>query len=86
MEQDQEGLLRAYSHPRLRDGRACPFCGGKNLAIFPGPKKLLPSRRKTMRVTCATCFSQGPTSISEEQAVARWNGESDRSRYSIRGR
>lgn len=72
MERDQEGLLRAYSDPRLKDARACPFCGGKNLAIFPGLKDAM-FRRKTMRVACATCNSLGPIGVSEEHAVVVWN-------------
>lgn len=75
MERDREGLLRAYTHPQLREARACPFCGGKNLGIFPGANDT-GFQAATMRVTCATCLSQGPMGLSEEQAVARWNGES----------
>jgi hypothetical protein len=85
MERDGEGLLRAYTHPQLREARACPFCGGKNLGIFPGGNDTR-FQGATMRVTCATGLSQGPTGLSEEQAVARWNGESDRSRHPIRRR
>lgn len=74
MERDREGLLRAYTHPQLREARACPFCGDKNLGIFQGASNTR-FQGATLRVTCATCLSQGPMGLSEEQAVARWNGK-----------
>lgn len=74
MERDAEGLLGAYTDPRLKDARACPFCKGRNLAIFPGPKDAM-FRRKTARVTCATCYAQGPVAASEAHAVVMWNGD-----------
>lgn len=74
MERDEEALLRAYTHPRLKDARACPFCGSRNLAIFPGPKDAM-FRRKTVRVACAGCYSRGPVDVSEERAVVAWNGD-----------
>ena len=74
MERDQEGLLRAYTHPRLKDARACPFCGSTNLCISPNPKELL-FRRKTKRILCARCQAQGPIGVSEEHAVIVWNGD-----------
>ena len=74
MERDQEGLLRAYTDPRLKDARACPFCGSKNLAIFPGPKEAM-FRRKTKRIVCAKCQAQGPIGTSEAHAVIVWNGD-----------
>jgi|GEM_PF-1189743 len=74
MERDQEALMRAYTDPRLEDARACPFCGGKNLAVFPGPRKAM-FRRKTKRVVCAKCQAQGPIGRSEAHAVIVWNGD-----------
>lgn len=78
MERDQEGLLRAYMHPRLKDARACPFCGSTNLCISSGPKELC-FRRKTKRILCAKCCAQGPIGLSEEHAVIVWNGDFTRS-------
>jgi len=73
MERDQEGLLRAYTDPRLKDARACPFCGGKSLAMFPGPKNSM-FGKKMKHIVCAKCHAQGPIGSSEEHAVIVWNG------------
>ena len=74
MERDPEGLMRAYSDPRLGQARACPYCGGRKLGIFPGPKAGM-FRRKNMRVACANCHAMGPVSIEVNLAIAAWNGE-----------
>jgi Lar family restriction alleviation protein len=75
MEHDREELLRAYEHPRLKEARSCPFCGGSQLAVFPGPRPML-FRRETMRIACTACHAMGPVGLSPEHAISLWNGAS----------
>lgn len=73
MNRDSKGFEMAYSEPLLKDARPCPFCKGKALGMFPGPKSpVIP--RETLRVCCAHCLCQGPIGDTAERAVAKWNG------------
>ena len=69
----KEDLLRAIEDPHLNDARPCPFCGRRQLGIFPGPLSYY--RRTTYRVGCTQCAAKGPFGLSEKHAIQRWNGE-----------
>ena len=78
-------MFEAYAHPSLKSARACPFCGGTTLGIFPGPSSRT-IRRDTYRVMCGECQSKGPIARTPDEAVRRWNGDFDGAiRASFRG-
>ncbi|MBU1049147.1 hypothetical protein KKG90_03880 [Candidatus Bipolaricaulota bacterium] len=74
MSKEGEALEKAYSNRLLLSARACPFCGGETLGMFPGPPSpIMPG--DTLRVVCSQCLCHGPIGESAQRAVAKWNGD-----------
>ena len=55
--------------------KLCPFCGSKNVDIFPtfGDGE---SNQNLMNVECIDCGAQGAVRLGEQKAVEAWNKRS----------
>jgi hypothetical protein len=61
--------------------KACPFCGTKNdpdrgilSNVIVWVYSIGGERGRAFAVRCTSCRSEGPTSLTEEEAMRSWNG------------